>query len=59
MAAVKKKKKKSAVKQAVRTIKGQKKPNTLSLRGRNAGTSSRNKKGKQVGSKAKRAKSKK
>jgi len=41
-------------KKAGKLIKGQSKPNTNALRGRNAGTSSRDKNGKQVGSKAKR-----
>ncbi len=37
------------------TIKGQKKPDTTSLRGREAGTSTRSKSGKPMGSKAHRA----
>ncbi len=44
------KKVKKKVKKATRLIDGQKKSNTNSLRGRKAGTSSRNKDGKQVGS---------
>ncbi len=40
-------------------LKGQKKPDVSSLRGREAGTSSRDKQGKAIGSKANRSKKKK